>query len=268
MKFFKNTLARNRRSRVVRRLMAWLLDLYHGYENYSYDFHNNGEQRVLRVLAQNIPVKNVFDVGANTGEWSTMAVRTFSNAQVHAFEIVPQTGEIYRENTRTLDRIKFNSVGLSDQEGVEKVYFSPGWSPIATCVPDFAEAFHHIETESISVSTITGDQYCRQNNIDEIDFLKIDVEGFEHKVLKGFSGMLSRKAIRVVQFEYGYVNIASRFLLKDYYDLLTSMGMVIGKIYPDYVDFRPYNYRHEDFMGPNFLAVRDTETDLIARLRL
>lgn len=266
MDTLKILLARNRRNRVVRRLMAWLTELHRGYENLSYDFYSNGESRVLRLLSADSGVKTVFDVGANTGEWSTMAIRIFPDAQVHAFEIVPHTADCYRDNTSGLRQICFNSIGLSDREGSEQVFFREGLSPIATCVPNFVESFHRVETVTIPVLTTTGDLYCSARNIGQIDFLKIDVEGYEHKVLNGFLGMLSRQAIRAIQFEYGYVNVASRFLLKDFYDLLTSLGMVIGKIYPNYVDFRPYKHVHEDFLGPNYLAILGTEKELIRKL--
>lgn len=259
-------LARNRRRRGVPRLMASVRDLHRGYENFSYDFHENGEERVLQVLERTVPVRTVFDVGGNTGDWSTMAVRAFPAAHVHAFEIVPQTAERFRANTAGLDRLTLNDVGLSDQEGVDEVHIIDEWSPLATAVPDFVESFHRLETRRVAVTTTTGDRYCERQSIERIDFLKVDVEGYEHKVLGGFSGMLERDAIRAIQFEYGYVNIATRFLLKDFYDLLTPMGMVVGKIYPGYVDFRDYRYEHEDFLGPNFLAVRAEEAALIAAL--
>jgi FkbM family methyltransferase len=260
-------LARHRRNRVVRKVMSRLLALHRGYENLSYDFHTNGEARVLRSISRGSPVRTVFDVGANTGAWATMAAQTFEAAEIHSFEIVPATAAVFRANAHRLERIVVNDVGLSDREGGDEVHLTAPASPIATCVPDFTHGFHKLATATVAVTTTTGDLYCQRHGIDSIDFLKIDVEGYEHKVLAGFSTMLERQAIRAIQFEYGYVNIATRFLLKDFYDLLVPLGMVIGKIYPDHVDFRPYDYRHEDFLGPNFLAVRAAELPLLSELR-
>ena len=62
----------------------------------------------------------------------------------------------------------------------------------------------------------------------------------------------------MIQFEYGYVNIVAKFLLYDFYKLLEGYGMKIGKIYPDFVDFRDYRYQDEDFIGPNYLAVHES----------
>jgi hypothetical protein len=74
-------------------------------------------------------------------------------------------------------------------------------------------------------------------------------------VLRGFEETMGRDAIDIIQFEYGRVNIVTHFLLRDFYEYLEPRGYVIGKIYPGYVDFRPYSVDFEDFRGPNYLAV-------------
>ena len=78
--------------------------------------------------------------------------------------------------------------------------------------------------------------------------------------------MLGAGAIDVIQFEYGYITIDTKFLLKDFHEYLEPFGMKIGKIYPNYIDFRGYKHSHEDFYGPNFLAVRSDLSDLIEKL--
>ena len=110
----------------------------------------------------------------------------------------------------------------------------------------------------------TGDRYCEERGIETIDLLKIDVEGFEDRVLRGFSRMLGAGKVTAVQFEYGLANINTRFLLKDFHELLEGMGFVVGKVFPKYVDFRPYEIAtDEDFKGPNFLAVHSRHATLI-----
>ena len=91
---------------------------------------------------------------------------------------------------------------------------------------------------------------------------KIDVEGGEHLVLKGFDDYDN---ITVIQFEYGLHNIYSRFLLRDFYELLSDFE--IGKLYPNGVDFRPYHASDEDFLGPNYVAVNRRASDLLRLLR-
>jgi len=42
---------------------------------------------------------------------------------------------------------------------------------------------------------------------------------------------------------------------------------VLGKIFPKTVEFRKYEFKYEDFLGPNFIAVKNTETELINILK-
>ncbi len=107
----------------------------------------------------------------------------------------------------------------------------------------------------------------KQNNISEIDFLKIDIEGSEYDAILGFNENITKRTIKAIQFEYGYINISTKKLLIDYYEYFESKGYVLGKIFPKIVEFRKYEFKYEDFIGPNYIAVRNTETELINALR-
>jgi len=118
-----------------------------------------------------------------------------------------------------------------------------------------------IKVMRLPASFQSGDDYVRQAGIDRIDFLKIDVEGSEYKVLKGFANALERDSIQCIQFEYGAFSVDTRFLLRDYYNLLESRYW-IGKIYPSYVEFREYDWRMENFRFANYCCVRRSRRDL------
>ena len=260
-------LARSRRSGWARRLDSLALAVHRGYENVNYDLHGNGESAALQRLARAADIRTVFDVGANRGDWSSAAAQILPAATIHAFEIVPATFDHLKDRFSGNGNIVLNDVGLSDAEGSLEVYFASERDVLATCVAGFSEAFHRYQPAPLQARATTGDRYCKAMHVARIDFLKIDVEGFEPHVLKGFEATLGRGAVDVVQFEYGYINICTRFLLKDFYDYMQRFDMKIGKIYPDHVEFRPYRYTDEDFSGANFLAVRSGREDLLHALR-
>jgi hypothetical protein len=121
--------------------------------------------------------------------------------------------------------------------------------------------------EQLTCDAVTGDAYCAEHGIRRIDLLKIDTEGLDLRVLRGFDHMLASGAVDVVQFEYGLANIASHTLLADFHAFLGERGFAVGKIWPREVEFRDYDPRlDENFRGPNYLAVRHARDDLIARL--
>jgi hypothetical protein len=56
-----------------------------------------------------------------------------------------------------------------------------------------------VGTETVAVDTL--DHYCATRGIAEIDFLKLDVQGFEPECLRGANTMLAERRIRVIQAE-------------------------------------------------------------------
>lgn len=254
--------ARNRRSRLARRLDSLAVEFHRQFENWNYRFSSNGEARVLECLRTDPAMKTIFDAGANCGTWSLMAAEKFPSAKVHSFELSPPVAAALLKNVAAEPRIAANPTGLSDKAGEIEFSYTPNWDTLSSAVAVTGDTL----IEKMRGRVVRGGDYCRDKGIDQIDFLKMDVEGMEDRVLHGFSEMLERRAIRVIQFEYGRVNIESHFLLKDFYTLLTGYGFAVGKIYPDEVLFKDYAYTDEDFLGPNYLAVLRSETALIERL--
>jgi hypothetical protein len=124
----------------------------------------------------------------------------------------------------------------------------------------------HAASTPFTAELRTGDDYVRAHGLDAIDFLKIDVEGAEHLVLKGFQQTLAAGRINCIQFEYGAFSIETRVLLADYYDTLGSKYW-IGKIFPGSVEFRDYHWTMENFRFSNFLCVLRSRPDLMELAR-
>ena len=179
-----------------------------------------------------------------------MAADLLPEATIYSLEIVPDTANALRARVGTHDRVKCFNLGLAAHTGTLTLRYHPAASAHAT----FTEYPHNWTAERIECPVMRGDDFLIREGIRQVDFLKLDVEGAEHLVLDGLQTQLGEHRIRFVQFEYGRVNILTHFLLRDFYQLFSGYGYVVGKIYPDYVDFRPYDMRDEDFLGPNYLA--------------
>ena len=57
------------------------------------------------------------------------------------------------------------------------------------------------QIDIINVNFNTLDEFCKENSVNFIDFLKLDVQGAEFKVLKGAHKSLMEKKIKVIQLE-------------------------------------------------------------------
>ena len=263
----------NRRSTFISTLAKYCKYFLKVYENFNYDITKNGEYFVLKVVADLAAKEGqtcLFDVGANIGNWTLMAVDIFQNAdvRVHCFEISPPTCEQLKQKLQNFSGITINDCGLSDKTGKIQLRHYPDASELSTLV-EATQVYPKPQQEAwtpIEARTKTGDLYMHENQIERVHFLKMDVEGSEPLILNGLSQAFANRAIDVVQFEYGKICINTKFLLIDFYKFFYKYGYKVGKIYPNYVDFKDYSWNHEDFIGPNYLAVREGRQDLIAAL--
>lgn len=251
------------------RLLEWLAAhfgaLRRRFANVNFDSRSNGELRVIQAL-EVIDPQVVLDVGANRGDWSALVRQRYPRCHIHAFEILPATFVQLQSRTADWQQVTINNIGLAAAPGTVLMHTSADDNLTSTAYPleGLAEhAAHYTGSEVCPVTT--GAHYMQEHDLDAIDMLKIDVEGMDLQVIKGFGDGL--RQIRVIQFEYGIFNIASRDLLYDFHALLTSAGFRVGKIYPRTVEFFDYHYSREDFLGNNYLAVRRQETELLARLQ-
>ena len=237
--------------------------LHRRLNNVHFNITLNGELRVLKATSEIAP-KCIFDIGANQGGWTRLAAALYPSCKIHSFEIVPSTFEELIKNTPDLPNVTLNSFGLSNEEGT--ITISIG-DDTAICTGHPIEGYRHHEeyyTRQIQCVTRTASEYLREKDLQCVDFVKIDVEGMELKVIRGFGDQL--KNVRAVQFEYGIFNIASHDLLCDICKYFRERGFVVGKIFPRYVDFFEYHFDMENFYGSNFLAVKDGEKKLIDKL--
>jgi len=233
-------------------------------ENVNYDFNYNGELRVLKKLAI-IEPKCIFDVGANEGKWALFASELYPASEIHGFEILPSTFKKLNKAIGARKNIRINNFGLSNHEGTITVDYSNDSQITTACKIDGLEIHDKYYTEKAECMVKKASSYIRENKIKFIDFIKIDVEGMELEVIKGFESYINMA--RMIQFEFGHYNITSRNLLFHFYKYLSDHGFLTGRIFPRSVDFSPYCLENERFYGGNYVAVRKEEVKLIDSLK-
>lgn len=259
------------RSAIVRTAALFDIDLVvAGYQaigilNYE-DAMRSGEDHLLRsVLPRVIPTRApvLFDVGANRGEMS-MALRTaFPAARIIAFEPNPVTYERLVGNVGALG-VECVRAGLGAAEGILRLhtYREDQASGHATVYRDMFRLYEGYGIDAAAdlvefeVDVQTLDSACRKLGVDALEFLKIDVEGHELKVLEGARAMLGSGRIALIQFEFTDCNVLSRTFMRDFYAALP--GFRFFRLAPSgLVPMGPYAARLEVFQFQNVLAVRE-----------
>lgn len=237
-----------------RYLRAW-------YNEDYYDFERNGEARALRKFRQWYRGDHllVWDVGAHHGEWATLAHQALADAKIISFEMIPQTYQALQSAMAGKNWSRTVASGLSDSSGVFTACFNAKHDTTSALTPRLGNSLYPAESlSSVDCTLIKGDEFYPETGVPQV--LKIDTEGHEVRVLKGCLEMLrSESAPEMIQFEYGQTYIPSGSTLHQIYELLEPLGYKIGRLYPNRVKFRAYDYASDNFRMGNFIAVRSAE---------
>lgn len=161
------------------------------------------------------------DIGANIGLTSIL----FSElgAQVDSFEPSPTTFTALEKNIKTagIKNVHLNNLGLGAKSMESELAYSPdnrSGGFIANQIKAQAGLVH----EKIQIKRL-DDLYIFPKN-DKVDFIKIDVEGFEKSVLEGGTNLLtSNQPIVVLEVNHWCLNAFQRITIPDFFDFLRSI---------------------------------------------
>jgi len=156
----------------------WLPDTDTDFDRWILDGDYQKEHRdgILNFLkTQGVEFNNCLDVGAHVGFWLKDLQKTFK--MVYAFEPISDVRECLKKNVEKDNYLLFD-FGLGDKN--EKV--------MVNYIPE--------ETGNTYVSD-HGNREIQIRRLDEIklpkiDYIKIDAEGYEIKVLQGAEGLIAR----------------------------------------------------------------------------
>lgn len=255
-------LVRGKRRAPVFRLAANLSHKYlRAYYNESFfEFQSNGEAFVIAQFARWFAGSELraWDVGAHDGEWALAFRASIPSAAVTSFEIVPAIADRLRQRLPEYQGFKIETFGLSDKAGEVEVVWNQDWDTCNAIHPRLSNAlFEKASLVRVPCRVQTVDDYWRAGHAPP-HFLKIDTEGHEAAVLEGGAGLLSDPAApALIQFEYGDTWIPGGHTLAQVHERLSGAGYWLGRLYPNHVEFKPYQYEDEHFRMGNMIAVRD-----------
>jgi FkbM family methyltransferase len=247
-----------------------LASLFHAlYHNDNYDPASNGEAWLLRRLAAGTNPLRVFDVGANRGDYTRLALQASPDGEVWAFEPVPAVFAQLQAAHGGDPRVHLLPLALAPHDGPLTLYADPSRSGHTTAVAGVQPGVHGLqEPERFEMPAQRLDSFCAAAGITAIDLLKLDVEGYEQQVLAGAPQLLAAGAIACIQLEYGRANLFSRTFIHDYLRLYGA-AYRLGKLYPRGVLwFERYSSELDDLIGPNLVLALRSRPDLIAALSL
>jgi FkbM family methyltransferase len=156
-------------------------------------------------------VSVIFDIGSLHCLESVEFSKKFIKANVYAFEANKTSYQVCLENTEGIDRIAVTNKCINDYDGICKFY---PIDPSRTVTPWFDGnrgassmfkangAVDHIEKyvqDEIDMECIRLESFCKENKIEKVDAIWMDLQGAELLALKGLGPILD--TVQVIQTE-------------------------------------------------------------------
>ena len=180
----------------------------------------------------NLEPKVIFDVGAHIGVTALLYSDCFPNATIYAFEPGSDNMRQLRENLVGAPDVRKHQIAFGVAAGTGALLTEPEHPSMAR----FGNGAG--PTENVPIDTV--DQFCTEHDVDRIDLMKIDTEGFELEVLEGAKSMLEQKRIGMIKAECAIDPDNDYHIeLRELCDFLMPYGYRLFGIFDQYED--PFN---------------------------
>ncbi|HKP25391.1 MAG TPA: FkbM family methyltransferase [Dongiaceae bacterium] len=180
------------------------------------------------ILARSVPLDDfriVLDVGANIGKMTRRCLEHFPNARIWSFEPVSETCEVLRRRFADEPRVQVRQQALGSDQSTASI--EAAGTSVGNMIVGREEPGGRYER----VPVTTGDAFLAETGLPAVDFLKIDTEGHDLKVLIGFTAALRRGAIRFLQVEASMNSTNVRHVpIQDFMGFLEPLGYHLYRV--------------------------------------
>jgi len=184
---------------------------------------NINETQILFHLLKHTETGVMVDVGAHRG--SSLLSFAENGWRVYAFEPDSENRSILDKKVSAFHNVSVDKRAVSDTTECSVPFYSSAESSGISSLKPFSKSHFHSGT----VDTVTLTDFCGEQQISRIDFLKIDVEGYDLLVLKGVPWDTIKPNVIICEFEdsktrsLGYtMHDMARYLVERGYKVLVS----------------------------------------------
>ena len=171
----------------------------------------------------------ILDCGANDG-WDTINLASMTKNMIYAFEPLPELFDRLTERTKSFKNIKCFPFALNDKNGWVEFHVSEGGSDASSSIlPPKQHLTDHPQVlfkKTIKVESKTLDSWAEENGVSKIDFLWLDMQGFEMQML-----MAAPNILKTVSGICTEVNLHESYegtkLYPEYKEWLLSQGFKV-----------------------------------------
>jgi FkbM family methyltransferase len=231
--------------------------------NLVWSANEEAQYKAMSLLIR--PGDVVFDVGAHVGRYSVFVSSLVGpKGIVYAFEPVPDTYWMLRE-TLALNRCE-NVVAIEKAmcDKVEAVMMNlfesqySAWNTMGQPLMTTPDGKRVAPSKSIAVPSDTIDHFCTTQGIDRINFLKVDVEGFDKLVFLGAEHFLKERRVDYICFEVSQDPLKGAGIrAKEMFDVLEKHGYFVYQFHEGNRTFQGPIHDSSEYWANYFASFRD-----------
>ena len=193
------------------------------------------------------------DIGSNKGLYTQELLKKNSALECHLFEPSKLNIKHLKKEFSLKKKVFINQFALSDRKSKGQLYFDYEGSGTASLTKRRLDHFDIKINKEEDILLQRFDEYWKEEQ-GIIDYVKVDVEGHELDVLKGFGKFIS--LTKLIQFEFGGTCIDSRIYFQDFWYFFLENNFEIYRISPrGPVLIKTYSENDELFVYTNYIAV-------------
>ncbi len=207
------------------------------------------QQEIIKKIKNEFKNKKsivMIDVGSHKGEYISSLKKHFNFEKVYGFEPNKDVFKILYKNFSSNNTQLYN-VGISNKSG--EIVFNKNIDSTSSSINNLNEKSKYYKkkffflnflnskkiTSQVVIKVLRLDEFIISNNINKIDLLKIDTEGFEYNVIKSLGSKIYN--VKLVHFEHHFDDmIIKNYKISDIHNYLIENGFI--KIFKIKMKFR------------------------------
>lgn len=213
-------------------------------------FMNEVEDELLGFIENKDKI--IFDIGCHTGNFTKNLIKlekkTLDKSKYYLFDPNPKMQNFLKKILEN-ENVNYFPLALDNTNEIKKFtinrYFEASGSSLKSAHKEdkmynisrkaFMKLFQPFskiqDYEEINVQTQTLDNFCKLNNIDRIDLLKLDTDGTEYEILLGAENLLANNKIGLIFTEISGFKEKFDHKVKLIVDLLNKYNFKLKKVY-------------------------------------
>lgn len=166
--------------------------------------------------------QQIIDVGAYEGEWTKSCMQVFPGASYIMFEAMQQKRSKLKEISEANSNVTFE-IALLAQADNKELYFTE-LETASSVLEEVVNKQNRTKRKSITLNTV-----LKHKGISKVDLIKLDVQGYEAEVLKGFNEYLP--TTEVIISEVSLLDLHERVpLIRDMINYMYEYNFVVYDI--------------------------------------